>query len=52
MKGKAISKKITVKNKAFVKAVKKSMLERTALHEEIVEKAKKSGILKKLASAQ
>jgi len=48
MKSKVTTKKIIVKNKAFIEAVKSSVSKRDELHLGIIEEAKKSGVLSKL----
>ena len=49
MKRKAISKKIEVKNKSFIKAISVSSIQTSKIHLDIVKNAKKSGVLSKLA---
>ena len=48
MKTKVTTKKIIVKNKAFIEVVKSSVTKRDELHLGIIEEAKKSGVLFKL----
>jgi len=48
MKRKAILKKIEVKNTAFIEAVISSVRSREDVHKEILENAKKSGVLSRL----
>jgi len=48
MKPKVITKKIAVKNKAFIEAIKSSVSKRDEIHQAIIEEAKKSGILSRL----
>lgn len=48
MKKKAITKKVVVKNKAFIAAIKQSSNERTALHTSIAKNATKTGVVKLL----
>jgi len=43
MKPKVITKKIAVKNKAFIEAIKSSVSKRDEIHQAIIEEAKKSG---------
>jgi hypothetical protein len=51
MKKKATTRKVVVKNSAFVAAIKESFSERTARHKKIVEQAKSSGTLTTLTGA-
>ena len=48
MKVKVATKKIIVKNKAFIESVKSSVSRRDELHLGIIEEAKKSGVLNKI----
>ena len=48
MKPKVITKKIVVKNKEFMEALKTSVSKRDEIHMKIVEDAKESGVLSKL----
>jgi len=52
MKPKVITKKLVVKNKAFIDAIKSSVSKRDEIHQEIVEAAKKSGVLSKLVPSK
>jgi len=45
MKPKVIAKKIVVKNKEFMEALKASVSKRDEIHRKIVEDAEKSGVL-------
>ena len=49
IKKKATTRKVTVKNSAFIAAIKESFSERTARHKKVVEQVKSSGILATLA---
>ena len=51
MKPKVITKKIVVKNKQFMEALKASVSTRDEIHMKIVEEAEKSGLLSKLIDA-
>lgn len=51
MKRKAISREITVKNSEFMNAIKQSVAERVARHEEIFQGVKKPGVVAALISS-
>ena len=51
MKKKATTRKVIVKNSAFLAAMRASFSERAARHQKIVEQVKSSGILDTLGNA-
>ena len=52
MKHKVISKTLDVKNKSFIEAIASSFGKRNKIHTEVLNKAKKSGVLSKLSPSK